>query len=92
MNDVWGVNVSNNVFRYNPTSKTFLSQGGNTAQVTAGGDGVWIVDTSKNIWRFDSSSASFVEVPGVLKIINAGSGAGIFGINTADQVFTYLRP
>jgi Tectonin domain len=67
VNDVWGVKTFNNVFRYNPVSRTFNSEGGNTAQVTAGGDGVWIVDTSDHVWRFDSSSASFVQVPGVLK-------------------------
>jgi hypothetical protein len=92
VNDVWGVKTFNNVFRYNPVSRTFNSDGGNTAQVTAGGDGVWIVDTSDHIWRFDSSSASFIQVPGVLKGIAAGSGGGVFGINTADQVFTFVRP
>ena len=92
VNDVWGVNGSNGVFRYNPTSGSFNSEGGNTIQVAAAGDGVWLIDTSNKIWRFDSISESFVNVPGVLKSIAVGSGAGVFGINSAGQVFTFVRP
>jgi hypothetical protein len=68
------------------------SVGGNTIQVSAGGDGVWIIDTSEHIWRFDSSSKSFAQVQGNLKSISTGSGAGVFGVNGADAVFTFVRP
>jgi hypothetical protein len=68
------------------------SVGGNTVQVSAGGDGVWIVDTSTHIWHFDSSSEAFVEVQGNLKTISSGFGAGVFGINSSDGVFTFVRP
>jgi hypothetical protein len=92
VNDVWGVNASHNVFRYDPKTGAMNSVGGNTVQVSAGGDGVWIIDTSSHIWHFDSSSESFVEVAGNLKSISAGSGAGVFGVNSADAVFTFVRP
>jgi hypothetical protein len=89
---VWGVNSSNGVFRYDPTSSTFNSVGGNTAQVSAGGDGVWLVDINDHIFRFDSSSETFVQVAGILKSIAAGSGAGVFGVSPSDAAFTFVRP
>jgi Tectonin domain len=92
VNDVWGVNGSSNVFRYDPATQKFNSVGGNTAQVAAGGDGVWVVSTSNDILRFDSSSATFVQITGILQSVAVGSGAGVFGINSAHQVFTFVRP
>ena len=92
VNDVWGVNSSNNVFRYDPKTGLMNNVGGNTVQVSAGGDGVWIIDTSSQIWHFDSSSESFVKVPGNLKTLSSGFGAGVFGINSSDAVFTFVRP
>ena len=89
---MWGVNGSNNVFRYDPKTGAMNSVGANIGQVSAGGDGVWLVDTSGHIWHFDSSSESFVQVPGGLKSISTGSGAGVFGVNGADAVFTFVRP
>ncbi len=87
-----GVNGSHNVFRYDPATGVVNSEGANTAQIAAGGDGVWLVDTSTHIWRFDSSSESFVQVTGNLTNISAGSGAGVFGVNSGGSVFTFVRP
>ncbi|MGA7685582.1 MAG: tectonin domain-containing protein [Terriglobales bacterium] len=92
VNDFWGVNSLNQVFRYDPATSGFNVIMNNVSQVSAGGDGVWLIDTSSNIWRFDSGSESFVEVGGVLKSIAVGSGTGVFGVNAAGQVFTFLRP
>ena len=92
VNDVWGVNGSNNVFRYDPKTGAMNSVGANIGQVSAGGDGVWVIDTSGHMWHFDSSSESFVQVQGDLKSISSGSGAGVFGVNLSDNVFTFLRP
>jgi hypothetical protein len=61
-------------------------------EVAAGGDGVWAINTSNEIFRFDPSREEFVQVTGSLKNIAAGSGAGVFGVNSADQVFTFVRP
>ncbi|MGA2188223.1 MAG: tectonin domain-containing protein [Steroidobacteraceae bacterium] len=95
VNDVWGVNGSNNdynVYRYDPAGGVFNRIGGSTAQVAAGGDGVWIIDTSDNVWRFDSSAESFLQVTGALNSIAVGSGTGVFGVSSSDQVFTFVRP
>jgi hypothetical protein len=67
-------------------------EGENALQVAAGGDGVWLINTSGNIFRFDSGSESFVQVGGALISIAVGSGAGVFGVNGAGNVFTFVRP
>jgi hypothetical protein len=92
VNDMWGVNSSHNVFRYDPTSGLVDSEGASTAKVSVGGDGVWIIDISNKMWRFDSGSESFINVTGELNSISVGSGAGVFGINAAGNVFTFVRP
>jgi len=94
VNDVWGINSASSIFRYNPTSNTFNSLATGAGQVSVGGDGVWVLlpSDNNNIFRFDPSSASLIQVPGSLEGISAGSGAGVFGVNSADAVFTFIRP
>jgi len=93
VNDVWGINGSSQVFRYDPNTGTFdlvISGGG---QVAAGGDGVWALDTSNNVYRWDPSSEWWVQIVGSsLNSIAVGSGAGVWGVNSSDQVFTFVRP
>jgi hypothetical protein len=99
VNDVWGTNSSNQIFRYDPNTGAFVEIPGALAQIAAGGDGVWGVNSSNEIFRFDSSSAgrgtaevSFVQVPGTLTSIAVGSGAGVWGVNSSGEVFTFVRP
>jgi hypothetical protein len=92
VNDMWGVNSSNSVFRYDPFTAEFNAIVSSISQVSAGGDGVWVIDTSTHIWRFDSGSEAFVNVQGNLNSISVGSGAGIFGVNSSGNVFTFVRP
>jgi hypothetical protein len=94
VNDVWGIDSSNQIFRYDPNTNGFVQLGNSPQlrQIAAGGDGVWGVDPIGQIWRFDSSSASFVQVDGVLKSIAVGYGAGVWGVDSADEVFTFVRP
>jgi len=93
VNDVWAIQENDPaVFRYDPATGNFNGVQPNISQVAAGGDGVWLIDKSDGIWRFDSSSEAFVEVGGTLKNIAVGSGAGVFGVNAAGEVFTFVRP
>lgn len=91
VNDVWGINEGD-LYRYDPNSGEWISFGSPAGQVAAGGDGVWVIDTSDNIYRFDSIGEPFVQITGALKSIAVGSGAGVFGVNLLDQVFTFERP
>jgi hypothetical protein len=92
VNDVWGINGSSQVFRYDSKTGLFNLVAAPVGEVAAGGDGVWAINTSNEIFRFDPSREEFVQVTGSLKNIAAGSGAGVFGVNSADQVFTFVRP
>ena len=92
VNGVWGVNSLNDVYQYDPTTHKFNRVDGDTVQVLAGGDGVWMINTVDGIVRYDSSSGSFGNDTSGLKSIAVGSGAGVFGINSAGQVFTFVRP
>lgn len=92
VNGVWGVNRLNDVYQYDPATHKFNRVDGDTVQVLAGGDGVWMINTVDGIVRYDSSSGSFGNDTSGLKSIAVGSGAGVFGINSAGQVFTFVRP
>jgi hypothetical protein len=90
VNDVWGIDNSS-LYRYDPNNGGLNPFGSPVNQVAAGGDGVWVLSEG-DIFRFDSSAEEFIEVPGELQSIAVGSGAGIFGINSSNQVFTWVRP
>jgi hypothetical protein len=92
VNDVWGINGSSQLYRYDAKTGVFNLVAAPVEEVAAGGDGVWAINTSNAIFRFDPSREEFVQVTGELKGITAGSGAGVFGVNTGDQVFTFVRP
>ena len=89
---VWGVNNSNQVYRYDPNTTGFDQVAGTLVQIAAGGDGVWGLDPLGQIWLWDPSSASFVQVDGVFKSFAVGSGAGVWAVNSSGQVFTFVRP
>jgi hypothetical protein len=91
VNDVWGIDGSGDLYRYDPNNGGWNSFGSPVNQVAAGGDGVWVLSEG-TVWRFDSSAEAFLEVPGELQSITVGSGAGIFGVNSSNQVFTWVRP
>jgi len=93
VNDVWGIiDSSNAIFRYDARTDNFNFVVAGAAQVAAGGDGVWAISVDDGINRFDSSPEIFVEVTGSLRSISVGSGAGVWGINSSNQVFTFVRP
>jgi hypothetical protein len=93
VNDVWGVNGSRQLFRYDFVSGTFIKVNiQDIAQVASGGDGVWFLDTSNDPYTVNSSTASFIPLLGVLKTVAVGSGVGVFGINNSDEVYTFVRP
>jgi virginiamycin B lyase len=96
VNDVWAINSSNKVFRFDPNiANPLVPIGGilqTFKQIAAGGDGVWAVSLSNEIFQFQEDPESFVQVPGTLTSIAVGSGAGVWGVNSSGQVFTFVRP
>ena len=92
VNDMWGINSSGSAFRFDPGTGQWIWLGSFANQVAAGGDGVWLINAANNVYRFDSSADTFVQVSGSLISVAVGSGAGMFGVNSAGEVFTFVRP
>ena len=92
VNDVWGINGGDQIFRRDPNTDSFVQIGGALAQIAVGGDGVWGINSGDEIFHFDSTSGSWVQIIGSLKSIAVGSGAGVWGINSENQVFGFVRP
>lgn len=93
-NDVWGLDSTGKVYRYEGASGFVLIDGANVfTQVVAGGNGAWgINDNAANIVRFDPNVEGEIGVPGVLSQIAVGYGAGVWGVNSAKAVFSFVRP
>jgi len=92
VNDFWGTTSANQIFRYDPNTGQFVQVSGALTQIAAGGDGVWGIAPGSTIYRFDPGSASWIQVPGLLAYIAVGSGAGVWGVSSNNQVYTFVRP
>lgn len=60
-------------------------------QIAAGGNGVWLL-SGNQILRLNPLTTFFSQVPGVLTSISVGTGGGVWGINSAHQVFKFTTP
>jgi hypothetical protein len=98
VNDVFGLDGNGNVYRFDASSGQFasVSLGGAMAtQIAAGGNGVWTIFTSGQpdlVARFDPSIEEFAQVSGTLVQIAVGSGGGVWGVNSSNQVYVFVRP
>ena len=90
-NGFWGL-FSTNVYAFYDNVQNFAPLPGTLAQIHAGGNGVWGLDPSGFIYRLEPSSSLFVQIPGVLTSLSVGSGAGVWGINSAHQAFAFSTP
>jgi hypothetical protein len=97
VNDVWGLDKAGNAYRYQGSAGFVQTVGARFIQLVAGGNGVWGIVTTAvppytGILRLDPNVETAVAVPGVLTQIASGYGAGVWGVNSADQVFSFIRP
>ena len=91
VDNVWGV-YGLSLFRYDPITNQFNVLGGGYSQIAAGGDGLWGLAPDSSIYRFDPGTESWIQVPGLLAYITVGSGAGVWGVSSNNQVYTFVRP
>jgi hypothetical protein len=98
VNDVWAVRSDGGCFHYYPSFGFDLYvQPWYEAfsQITAGADGAWGLNGLSGVAgptvRFDPNSQSAIVVPGNFSQISSGSGAGGWAVNSAGQVFTFVR-
>jgi Tectonin domain len=102
--EVWGLDASQKVYRYNPAGKKFAKLAGKItlSQIAVGGgtllqaDEVWGVSAGTQIYHYDFTTKKLVEVQGNLVQIVVGEGNTdgchpyeVWGINSSDLVFRY---
>jgi hypothetical protein len=94
VDDVWIRSAAFYVYHYQP-SLGFVPLPANQPQtydqIATGGDGAWGLTTSGQPVRFDPNAQIAIEVPGNFSQISVGSGAGVWAVNAAGQVFTFVR-
>lgn len=88
--EVWGVNSSNRVYKYNGASG-WTDYTTNTGQllkyVSVGQDGVvWGVDANNYVYRLNGC-CSWQSVAGRLKQISVGAGGEVWGVGTDDRIY-----
>ena len=103
-NEVFALNASGQVYRFNPGTKTFglISGTSGFLQVAVGGgtlqqrDEIWALNAAGNTYRFNFGTKTFVAVPGVLSQIVVGEGYQdnchpyeVWGINPSSNVYRY---
>jgi len=102
-NEVWGLDASGQVYRFNSGTKTFTKTGTlKLTRVAVGGgtalqsDQVWGIDASGLIYRFSFKSKTFVQVPGTLAQIVVSEGDfdrchpyEVWGLNAAELIYRY---
>jgi virginiamycin B lyase len=83
---VWGLNNSNQIFRYNESAFAFEQVPGIMTNISVGTKGdVWGVNSSDQIFVFVDN---FAQIPGQLRLIAVGNGI-VWGINASGQIFQY---
>jgi hypothetical protein len=94
VNDVWVINESAQVYRYDPSTGQFYGPHDlYLVQIAAGGDGVWAT-LDGTLARLDPEAGEFIDVnfEGSCTDVAVGSGAGVFAVNSSNQVFMFIRP
>jgi len=70
-----------------------VATGGAFSDIEAGGEGVWGVDLySGHPYLLQNARQKFIQIPGVFSAISVGSGAGVWAIDNAGQVYVFSRP
>ena len=85
--EVWGLNFSTQIFRYNFCGKNFEQVSGSLALLKVGGDGIWGVNAHGAIFRFNFATGGFVQLPGKLTNLTVGPN-GFWGL-FADQIYQF---
>jgi len=86
--EVWGINSSNQVFRFNPATNSFVQMPGTLSQIAVGVNGVWGLNAAGAVFEFNPVTQVFDRLTGTLTKIVA-PGNGVWGINSANQVVRY---
>lgn len=100
--EVWGINASQQVYRFNATTVEFVQVAGKLKQVAVGGgsllqtDAVWGLNAGSEIFQYNFTTKKLVQVTGELTQITVGDGDTdnchpyeVWGINAGQEVFRF---
>jgi hypothetical protein len=100
--EVWGVNASNQTYRFIPATKRFVKIPQSLTQIAVGGgtvlqaDEVWGINASTQVFRFNFVTKKFVLVTGGLLQITVGEGDRdnchpyeVWGLNASGLIYRY---
>jgi len=86
--EVWGVNGSDYIYRYNGNN-TWARINGRLKHVSVGQNGVvWGVNANDYIYRYNGNN-TWTRINGRLKQIEVGAGGEIWGVNSGDYIYRY---
>lgn len=86
--EVWILNSSAAIYRYDYCSKTFTPVNGILCSLWVGGGDAWGNDCSGNIFRFNVATGVFDQIPGALDEIAVGPN-GVFGISGDSLIWEF---
>jgi hypothetical protein len=86
--EVWGVNASSQIYRFNYCTRQFEQVPGWLKQLSVGGGDIWGVNKSNQIFRFNFKTLTFKQLPGLLTQITVGVD-GVWGINASQQIYQF---
>jgi len=88
--EVWGINRSSQIFRFNSATQSGWTQiAGTLTSLAVGPDGIWGINASQQVFQFNPATHAFVQIPNASLIAIYAGGNGVWGLNSSYQVFRY---
>jgi hypothetical protein len=94
VNDVWGIfslNGSDCIIPWAATGGPGVEFCFSVTEVAAGGDGMWILSNNTAL-RYDFQQSGFVPSLATVVQIAVGSGAGVWAVDSSNNVYAFVRP
>ena len=85
--EVWGFDLSTQIFRYDFCGKTFNQVPGSLSRIALGGGDMWGINLNGGIFRYDFTTGGFDQLPGVLTQITVGPD-GFWGLYSG-QIYQF---
>lgn len=87
---VWGLNSSQQIYRYDSASQDWTNIPGALQQIVVGSStAVWGLNEYQQIYRWDSVRSTWLAVPGWLTQIAVGADGDVWGINAQSYIYHY---
>jgi hypothetical protein len=86
--EVWGLNTSSQIYRYNFCSKSFEQEPGNLCDIHVGGGDIWGADCGPDVFRFNFATGVFDQIYTFFGFAELAVGAdgGVWAIDTSSSI------